>query len=226
MLVENADGGLVLRPDVNPTAAPHFLRETGETYWRVARALASLEKEARVYCSAVGLIQYASMHEGRFFEGRRARGLPGAGTRTVWSDWAGMAGRQAALAAHNLQESLSSLQSSLRDFPACDEINVAELRDVRRALASLFPDARNLRDAVAHPEFFYRDNVDTTDGPRGIQWGPGIFGNEFVASLRGRQQKCLLTEAAAREVCIIVDRVLTVFEPVCRRKNSTFDDWS
>jgi len=215
MLFSDHNGGLMMQPDTAPPQAP-YLKDGSDESMLLKLALDGVESEARAYCYSVALVLVSREQERAYLERSRENPnrRPGAAPRTAWSDWQFLAARSGVLAAHNLKEGLNSLTARMKGKPDFSAVDHKALKAARKKIESLFPQARELRDAVSHPEEYHRDKTDTTGGPGQGTWQNNIFEDTYLATFKGQLLRCPLSKEAAQEVCQIVRETFGAFSAI------------
>lgn len=214
-MIEQDDlAGLFLEEQVRPPRPPDF-PVNSEQGMELRSALSAIEKESRTYCAAVALMSFSAAQNQAYLGSMmaaRASGRKRTMENTLWNDWQFMAARSGVLAARNLQEALISVNWHLRAKGEFALVDHKALRAAKTALKDLFPDSRAARDAVAHPEFYHRDVVDTTGGPSKATMTDYLTGDGYRATLKGKEHFCSLSQASAAAVCEIVTSAFAAFD--------------
>jgi hypothetical protein len=213
MFLLDADGGATLLPEYSPKEAPRLAPGTDPDQ-QISSALGSISNEARTYCSAVALVSESRAQMVGHWDRASAQGRsPG---KTIWSSWGFVGARSGVLAARNLQEAIISLGLAMGSNPMYATVDHGAIRIVKKELRERFPNLREVRDAVAHPEEYDRSKIDTTDG-RFTSMQDFLNGDTYQSTFKGKMVTCSLSKDAALHVCDLVARLFTALEPISMR---------
>lgn len=220
MIVQDDLAGLFLDEQFRAPEPPAFL-SFSDAEIKLRSALRAIEEEANTYCATIALMNYSSNQDraylGKMLKARSIHGRTRTSSSTIWADWQFIAARAGVLAARNLQEALISLNWHIRADPEFTSVDHKALRNAKRAMNQLFPGLRDLRDAVAHPEEYQRDEVDTTGGDRKGTMKDCLTGDGYQATFKGKVLFCPLSSKSAAAVCAIATRALRAFDAYGRR---------
>lgn len=166
---------LVLDPRISDLKQSHLFPSgladhDHEFAQRASDALRGMYNTTSEYCHAVALIGFSDLQSGL-----QGSGFPGFNRpRLVYSGWTNLGARTATFAAHDFDKLSVELRAALRKVPSWWGLSDKDaFKTAQAKFRTMFPDARKIRDASAHPET-YVGNRNRTDQN-------GMFGGVFIA---------------------------------------------